>query len=83
MSEAYEGQSLTHGTSVFGALVRNFANPPEDFDPDELVPVMKHFGMSDLGEIVREQKGGDARAAALAKVLVRKLGGSVPMPTQM
>ncbi len=83
MSEAYEGQPLTHGASVFGALVRIFANPPEDFDPDELVPVMKHFGMSDLGEIVREQKGGDARAAALAKVLVRELGGSVPMPTQM
>lgn len=82
IAEAYEGQPLTHGASVFGALVRIFANPPEEFDPDELVPVMKHFGMSDLGEIVREQKGGDARAAALARVLVRELGGSVPMPTE-
>ncbi len=34
MSESYEGQPLTHGASVFSALVRIIGNPPEDFDPD-------------------------------------------------
>lgn len=81
MSEAYESQPLTHGASVFGALVRVFANPPEGFDPDNLVPLMQRFSMSDLGEIVRDQKGGDARVAAVAKVLARQLGGTVTTPT--
>lgn len=82
MSEAYEGLSLTHGASVFGALVRIFANPPEGFDPDELVPVMQRFAMPDLGEVVRDQKGGDARAAAVAKVLARELGKSISAITE-
>jgi hypothetical protein len=83
MAEAYEGQPLTHGASVFGALVWIFANPPGDFDPDGPVAAMQRLATPDLGEIVREQKGGDARAAAHAKVLVRELGGSVRRPTEV
>jgi len=65
MAEAFEGQSLTHGASIFGALIKIFANPPKGFDPDKLVPALRRFDMASLGKIVRDQKGGDARATAV------------------
>lgn len=73
MAEAYKNETLTHGASVFGALVRVFANPPEGFDSDELVPTLRQFPMAELGEMVRDQKGGDARAFALSKAVIKAL----------
>lgn len=73
MAEAFEGQSLTHGASVFGALIKVFASPPKGFDPDRLVPVLRRFDMARLGEIVRDQKGGDARAIAVCRAIVEAL----------
>jgi len=73
MAEAYKGQPLTHGASIFGALVRIFASPPEGFDSDELVPMLRRFSMAELGEMVRDQKGGDARAFALSKAVIKAL----------
>lgn len=74
MAEAYNGHSLTHGASVFGALAKLFVNPPAGFDPDALVPVLQEFDMSRLGEIVRDQKGGDSRATAIRAAIVTTLG---------
>jgi hypothetical protein len=76
MAEAYRGQPLTHGASIFGALVRIFANPPEGFDSDQLVPTLRQFPMSSLGDIVRHQKGGDARAVALFTAIIEVLNGA-------
>ncbi|MBO0127910.1 DUF6551 family protein [Agrobacterium sp. OT33] len=73
MAEAYNGETLTHGASIFGALVRIYANPPEGFDPDEFVPTLRRFPMAELGEMVRDQKGGDARAFALSKAILKAL----------
>ncbi|MFK3780948.1 DUF6551 family protein [Agrobacterium sp. NPDC089420] len=73
MAEAYKGEPLTHGASIFGALVRVFANPPEDFDSDELVPMLRRFSMAELSGMVRDQKGGDARAFALSKAVLKAL----------
>jgi hypothetical protein len=73
MSEAFEGQCLTHGASMFGALIRIFSNPPEDFDSDLLVPALGKFDMMSLGEIVRDQKGGDARAIAVHSAIIETL----------
>lgn len=73
MAEAYNGEPLTYGASVFRALVRIYANPPEGFDPDELVPTLKRFPMVELGEMVRDQKGGNARAVALSKAILEAL----------
>jgi hypothetical protein len=73
IAEAYEGQSLTHGASIFGALIKVFAGPPKGFDPDRLVPVLRRFNMATLGEIVRDQKGGDARAIAVCTAIVAAL----------
>lgn len=76
MAEAYKDEPLTHGASIFGALVRIFANPPEGFDSDELVPTLSRFPMAELSEMVRNQKGGDARAFALYKALIKALNGT-------
>lgn len=73
MAEAYKDEPLTHGASIFGALVRIYANPPEGFDPDELVPTLRRFPMAELSEMVRDQKGGDARAFALSKAILKAL----------
>lgn len=69
MSEAYEGSPLTDGASIFGALIKLFSNPPEFFDPDELVPTLRHFDMVSLGIIVRGLSGGDSRATAVHEAI--------------
>lgn len=73
IAEAYEGRSLTYGASIFGALVKLFANPPEGFDPDDLVPALRHFDMASLGEIVRGLSGGDSRAVAVHSAVLDSL----------
>jgi len=73
IAEAYEGRSLTYGASIFGALIKLFANPPEGFDPDDLVPTLRHFDMASLGEIVRGLSGGDSRAVAVHSAVLDSL----------
>lgn len=70
IAEAYEGHPLTYGASIFGALTKLFANPPEGFDPDDLVPTLKRFDMATLGEIVRGLSGGDSRAVAVHSAIL-------------
>ncbi len=85
IAEAYEGRALTYGASIFGALVKLFANPPEGFDPDDLVPTLQNFDMASLGEIVRGLSGGDSRAIAVYSAIfdrlsqVRRAENDVPM----
>lgn len=66
IAEAYEGQALTYEASIFGALIKLFANPPEGFDPDDLVPTLKRLDLASVGETVRGLSGGDSRAVAKA-----------------
>lgn len=73
IAEAYEGRSLTYGASIFGALIKLFANPPEGFEPDDLVPSLRHFDMASLGEIVRGLSGGDSRAVAVHSAILNSL----------
>jgi hypothetical protein len=53
-------------------LIKLFANPPEGFDPDDLVPTLRRFDMASLGAIVRGLSGGDTRAVAVHAAI---LGG--------
>lgn len=80
IAEAYEGQALTYGASIFGALIKLFANPPEGFDPDNLVPTLKRLDMASVGETVRGLSGGDSRAvavyAAILEILVQQTGSA-------
>lgn len=73
IAEAYEGLPLTYGASVFGALVKIFTNPPEGFDPDELVPILRGFDMALLGRIVHGLSGGDTRVIAVHAAILEKL----------
>ncbi len=73
LAEAYEGQSLTYGASIFGALVKLFANPPEGFAPDDLVPTLRRFDMTSLGEIVKGLSGGDSRTVAVHSAILESL----------
>lgn len=73
MAEAFERQPLTHGASIFGALVKVFAGPPEGFDPDRLVPVLRRLEMASLGGVLRGQKGGDARVVAVYTAIIEAL----------
>lgn len=70
IAEAYEGHPLNYGASIFGALIKLFANPPEGFDPDDLVPTLRRFDMASLGEIVRGLSGGDTRAVAVHSAIL-------------
>lgn len=73
IAEAYEARPLTYGASIFGALIKLFANPPEGFDPDDLVPTLRRFDMASLGEIVRGLSGGDTRTAAVHAAILESL----------
>lgn len=73
IAEAYEGRPLTYGASIFGALTKVFANPPESFDPDDVVPTLRHFDMQSLGEIVRGLSGGNSRAVAVHSAILEGL----------
>lgn len=73
IAEAYEARPLTYGASIFGALIKLFANPPEGFDPDDLVPTLRRFDMASLGEIVRGLSGGDTRTAAVHAAILENL----------
>lgn len=73
LAEAYESRSLTYGASIFGALVKLFANPPESFDPDELVPTLQQLDMASLGAIVRGLSGGDSRVVAVHSAILEGL----------
>jgi hypothetical protein len=73
IAEAYEGHPLNYGASIFGALIKLFANPPEGFDPDDLVPTLRRFDMASLGEIVRGLSGGDTRAVAVHAAILGSL----------
>lgn len=73
IAEAYEGHPLTYGASIFGALIKIFANPPEGFDSDDLVPALQRFDMTSLGDIVKGLSGGDTRAAAVHSAILKSL----------
>lgn len=73
IAEAYDGHPLTYGASIFGALIKLFANPPEGFDPDDLVPTLRGLDMVALGQIVHGLSGGDSRAVAVHAAILGRL----------
>lgn len=73
MAEAYEGHPLTYGASIFGALIKIFAAPPEGFDSDELVPTLRRFDMVLLGRVVHGLSGGDSRTIAVHVAILERL----------
>lgn len=83
IAEAYEGHPLTYGASIFGALIKIFANPPEGFEPDDLVPTLREFDMAVLSRIVHGLSGGDSRAVAVHSAILERLAQARPFGVHM
>lgn len=73
MSEAFAGEVVAQGSSVFNALVQLFAAPPADFDPDELVPALRKVNSDGFQHIIRDLQGSEARADALRIAILSAL----------
>lgn len=73
IAEGFSGQALIHGGSIFRALTKLFAHPPEGFDPDNVVPALLCYDMAGWSEITRPYNGGDARAAAVYSTLIEMM----------
>lgn len=73
MAEAFEGSVVAQGSSVFNALVLLFAVPPEDFDPDMLVPALRRFDSARFKSVIRDVQGSEERADALRIAIVAAL----------
>jgi len=70
LAEAFEGVALAQGSSVFNALVLLFAEPPQGFDPDELVATLQRVNAEGFRNALRDVQGSDERAAALRAAIV-------------
>lgn len=70
MAEAFPGERLTHGGSIFLGLAKIFNRPPEGFDPDRLFEVLKQRSAAQWGQIVTGLRGGDMRASAIRDTML-------------
>lgn len=70
MAEAFPNEVLTHGGSIFGAIVSIMATPPEGFDPDRLFQALLTFTVTGWGDFVERLKGGDTRAQAMRSAML-------------
>ena len=71
IAEAFEGQAVIQGASLFGGLIEIFARPPEGFDPDKLAIALQMFDVAGWGSFVRDQKGGEARTVAMHSAILK------------
>jgi hypothetical protein len=74
IAEAFEGEILTYGTSIFLALVKVLAEPLANLDPDRLVPMLQSRSMSDWGSLIRGVVGNDGRTAIIYEQFIHELG---------
>lgn len=70
MADAFPGQRLVAGSSVFTALCRVLISPPEDFERDRLFRALGKFDMQGWADFLKGAKGGDDRAQKLRDVLL-------------
>lgn len=70
MAIAFQGQILSHGGSIFGALVKILSVRQTGFDPDRLLSVLQTRTAEQWGACVNGLKGGDVRATALQKLIM-------------
>lgn len=77
LGEAYAGRPICQGAAIFGGLVMIFAAPPNGFDPDEMVPALRGLSTERVCEVLRDVRGPRARAAAVSREIIAKLGSYV------
>lgn len=72
MAEAFPGERLGHGGSIFLGLVKIFAHPPEGLDADRLIAALRTRTAAEWGQIVTKLKGGDTRATAMRGAILAR-----------
>jgi len=71
MAEAFGEQRLSHGSAIFGGLVRILCNPKPDFDPDRLLSVLQTRTADTWGGHAAGLRGGDRRVMALQNAILQ------------
>ncbi|MBB4858281.1 hypothetical protein HNO88_001600 [Novosphingobium chloroacetimidivorans] len=70
MAQAFPGQRLSAGSSIFTAICRIIVNPPRDLDQACLAKALQAFDMAGWSSFLAAIKGGDTRAQRLREVLL-------------
>jgi hypothetical protein len=71
MAEAFPGEVLNAGASMFTALTKLSLNPPDGYDPDRMFRALLTRNQREWASFLNEHKGGsDDRAAQLRQVLL-------------
>ena len=70
MADAFPGQRLVAGSSVFTATARILVNPPPAFDRERLFRALRTFDMPGWADFLTKAKGGDERAQRLRDMLL-------------
>lgn len=73
LAEAFKEQALIQGASLFGALVRIFVRSPEGFDPDKLDRALRTRSVTEWGQFVHDQRGGDARTTVMEVEILKAM----------
>lgn len=79
ISEAFAGQVLSNGASVFLGLTRILAAPPEGLDNLRLRRSLIAFDMKGWGSFVQGVKGGDVRAQMMRTAIMEAYGDPATM----
>lgn len=70
IADAFKGQVLSNGASVFLGLARILVMPPEGLDRGRLLKSLNAFDMKAWGRFVQGVKGGDMRAQAMRAAIL-------------
>jgi len=70
LAEAFPGQRLVAGSSVFTATCSVLADPPAEFDRARLLAALRTFDMAGWASFLSDSKGGTDRAKSLREMLL-------------
>lgn len=70
MADAFPGQRLVAGSSVFTAICAVLTNPPADFDRPRLMRALTTFTMDGWASFLSESRGGTDRHKHLREMLL-------------
>lgn len=79
IAEAFRGQVLSNGASVFLGLTRILGTPPEGLDRERLLRSLAAFDMKGWGSFVQGVKGGDVRAQAMRLAILEAYDDPITM----
>ncbi|KKC27338.1 hypothetical protein WP12_04005 [Sphingomonas sp. SRS2] len=70
MAEAFSGQRLVAGSSVFTAICAVLVSPPPDFDSERLMRALTTFDMEGWSSFLTKSRGGTDRNRHLREMLL-------------